>query len=243
MGDIALELDLSEHMQRRIFWLGGYNLDILRLLDRRLAPGMVFVDVGANIGELSLFASRRVGPSGRVYAFEPEPSIAATLRRHVEMNRAANVEVEAIALSDRSGELPLYLRPPTEVGREKNDGLATLIAAPGAIKVSTVRVDRFDDWTEGVQLAHLDVLKVDIEGGELAFLEGASESIRRFRPGIVVEASRPSLEAAGFRCADLIERIQALGYRIQLIDPAGSARALPAADRIEHANLWATPSQ
>jgi hypothetical protein len=70
-GDLTIDLSLSEHMQRRLFWMGYYNREIVALLDRIVRPRMVFIDVGANIGEITLVAAKRVGTSGRVISFEP----------------------------------------------------------------------------------------------------------------------------------------------------------------------------
>src|SRR5579863_2846250 len=85
-GDLRMELDLGEHMASQVFWFGYYSRDLLQALDRLLKPGDVFLDVGANIGEVSLFAAKRVGRAGRVTAFEPIPDLARKLRSHARVN-------------------------------------------------------------------------------------------------------------------------------------------------------------
>jgi len=69
-GSLTIDLRLNEHLQSQIFWYGYYSRDIVMTMDRILTPGMVVFDVGANIGEISLCAARRVGSEGGVYSFD-----------------------------------------------------------------------------------------------------------------------------------------------------------------------------
>ena len=72
-------------------------------------PGMIVVDVGANVGYFSLLAAELVGSSGKVYAFEPEPGNNGILQQNIEINSLSNIQVEEMAGSDNSGVADLYL--------------------------------------------------------------------------------------------------------------------------------------
>src|SRR5688572_13621160 len=87
---------ISESIRQRKIWAEAET----RLFRELIRPGMVVVDVGANIGYFSLLASTLVGPTGRVYAFEPDPVNCALLRKNVRLNRVTNIEVIESALSD-----------------------------------------------------------------------------------------------------------------------------------------------
>ena len=79
-GDLTMRVDLSEHMGGKIFWFGYYDRDELMAINQILRPGMFVVDVGANIGEVTLFCAKRdVGGEGKVFSFEPEERIHPVL--------------------------------------------------------------------------------------------------------------------------------------------------------------------
>ena len=78
-----MELDLSDDLDRMVYFLGRYyDLDLQLLLDELLRPGDTFINVGANVGYVVLHAASRVGPRGRVIAFEPQPGCCRKLRRN-----------------------------------------------------------------------------------------------------------------------------------------------------------------
>lgn len=164
-----------------------------------LADGDVVIDVGAHIGVFALYAAKR-NPRGRVIAVEPAPLNLELLRENLSRNRAGNVVVHAIGLSDRPGEAKLYSR-----GDHSMYSMAESTAGP----VYTVaRVRTLDELagSEGLSICHL--LKIDVEKLELKVLEGAPKTLAITRQ-VIVEAEkegamhervRALLEAAGFAC-------------------------------------------
>jgi len=103
-----VELDLSDHIQRNVY-LGTYEPQDSRLVQRYLSPGNTFVDVGANFGYYSLMAASVVGNSGRVIGFEPNPELCDHLRGTIEKNKIVNVTVEQAGVSDQAGHADLFL--------------------------------------------------------------------------------------------------------------------------------------
>src|SRR5690606_31178360 len=105
---LRIEVRIGEHMGSHLFWYGAYNRDLLALLDRLLRPGMVVLDIGANIGEIALACAARIGAGGVVYAFEPSGRVVSLLRRNIGLNPSLQLEVVEQALGDHSGRGQLY---------------------------------------------------------------------------------------------------------------------------------------
>jgi FkbM family methyltransferase len=154
-------------------WLGSYEAEVQELLVSLVKPGSVVYDLGANAGFFTLLAARLVGPAGRVYAFEPLPANLELLRRHLELNRCANVTVVAAAVSDRDGR-----------ARFGGAGSTARLEEEGAVEVATARIDTLIARGE---LAPADLVKLDVEGAELAALEGMDGLLRDARPRLLIE--------------------------------------------------------
>lgn len=144
------------------YLIEDYEPEMRRWLDDLLRPGMVVADVGANIGYISLFAARRVGPSGRVVAVEPGPDNLSFLRRNVEANRMPWIEIIPCAAGAVKKRDTLYLGT---IGTTHSLHGAT----PGA-RTLTIDVAALDEIVPG----RLDLAKIDAEGSELDVLAGMS---------------------------------------------------------------------
>jgi FkbM family methyltransferase len=153
-------------------WLGTYEAEKQGAIVRHLAAGAVFYDIGANVGVYTLLASKLVGDNGQVVAFEPLPENLAFLRRHIELNRCANVRVVEAALSDRSGSGMLATEGHRSMGR---------LTTGGSVAVAVLALDAA---VARLGLPLPGVLKMDIEGGEAAALRGAGRTVDSSRPTI-----------------------------------------------------------
>ncbi len=156
-------------------WLGIYEWEKARLLQRTLEPGMVFFDIGAMAGYFTLLAARLVGPQGRVYAFEPLPRNLAYLRRHVAMHGFDNVTMVEAAVSDSSGVATFEPGAHASAGR---------LAQRGSLQVRTIALD------EEIAAGRLPVphaIKIDVEGAELDVLQGAGRTLRIARPRLFLD--------------------------------------------------------
>jgi len=181
-------------------WLGVYEQEKQSALAAAVRPGDVVYDVGANVGFYSLLASALVGPAGAVFAFEPLPRNLAILRRHLALNRAANVRVIAGAVADRPG-----------VARFDTSGIPEMarLSDAGGLEVPTVRLD---DLLAAGQIAPPAVMKIDVEGAEYAALCGARGLLARHRPALLLATH--GAEVHGRCCALLRE----LGYGLEPLD-------------------------
>jgi FkbM family methyltransferase len=242
-GDFKITLAFNEHMQSLIFWLGYYNLDIVSLLDRLLRPGMVILDVGANVGELSLVAARRVQPGGQVLAFEPIDRIADELERNCRTNKLDCVQVIRLALAEESGELKIYRPMARFSDGTEHDGLATLYpTVERSLDAGTVSVSTVDEQVRQFGLGRVDLIKIDIEGAEMACLRGAIQTLRSFAPYLLIELQESTATAAGYSAADIVDFLGTLGYEFWRIDRGGTLRQLTRDNLQPSQNVLCTPT-
>jgi len=168
-----------------------------------LAPGDVFVDVGANCGAYSLFAARRVGATGCVLAIEPMPEMIARLRFNVRANGFANVQIFETAIGPEAGSATLFV----DTARR---GHSSLIALDGATS-TTVPVAPLLSIVTQARIDRIDALKIDVEGYEdRALLPFIADAERRLWPQrIFMEITWQSRWQT-----DCVSRLQAAGYRV-----------------------------
>jgi FkbM family methyltransferase len=152
------------------------------LLDKFLRPGDWAMDVGANVGHYTMRMSDLVGPGGRVIAIEPVPDTFALLAGNVRLFERANVSLFNLAASDRLSECGIFI-PRFSEGLQNYYQARLVTDDAEAIHVLTLPLDALA-LPETVRL-----VKIDVEGHELAVLRGMSEFLARARPVIIVETS------------------------------------------------------
>ncbi|MEJ1098015.1 MULTISPECIES: FkbM family methyltransferase [unclassified Pseudoxanthomonas] len=242
-GDLDLDLDVSEHMQRRIFWMGYYSREIVALLDRIVHRGMVFIDVGANIGEITLVAAKRVGGAGQVISFEPMDAVADKLVANIGRNRLDQVTVVRTGLADAVGSAPIYASCGQGADHDEHHGLGSLYGgSAGEVAVQTIQITTLDSFLALNPISRLDIVKIDIEGAELPCLKGAVQTLRRFKPLLIIEVQAQSSTTAGYQQADILDYLAPLGYRFQSIGRSGRLRPLGARDLASYQNVLCTPT-
>ncbi len=179
--------------------------------EKSFAPqsGDVVVDVGANIGCFSLRAARKVGPEGKVFAFEPMADNFAMLKENIRLNGLLTDNIIPVeeALGDYEGEAELRVY---EV-----DGSSSLLPRPNRRlrRTDRIRVSTLD----AKRLQRLDFLKLDAEGFELSILKGASETLKRCHPQIAGEA-HPQFSDSG---KTIMRYLQNLGYEGEVAEQFG----------------------
>lgn len=200
---IILQPDLFSHRVMAGYLLNGsvYDPETTQYLVQNLREGSVFVDIGAHIGWFSLVASRIVGKTGKVFAFEPDRSNYTRFLEHLEVNGIENVVPFNMAVSSTSGLAPFHINSDNDGGHalydpgvhecnEETRREHRVIEVP-AISVDTFLVDFLGDRT-------VDILKVDTEGAELSVLQGACHllDIGRIR-SVIAEVNPVGLSAMG----------------------------------------------
>jgi FkbM family methyltransferase len=173
-SDLHLNVDRGRAMGAAIYWTGFHEFKEFLFLDRYLKPEMTFIDVGANLGEYSLFAAKRL-TQGRVLAFEPLPSMQAVLRENIALNKLRNIDVFPFGLSSQAEMLTIH------EFEDAHEGLATFYPGQRGSRPSVdVPLRTLDEVVVSLQLDRVDFIKIDIEGGELKALQGCRSVIEKF---------------------------------------------------------------
>ncbi len=206
----------------------------LAYLEKVLSPGKVFIDVGANFGVYTLVASKLVGTSGRVIAFEPTAQSFAILRQNIALNHFANVRAFQFALAQRRGKAWLY-HGWDPVGNSL--GKDPLCGNEG----EEVQTEALDKLLEEKGIDRVHAIKIDVEGAEELVLRGAIRCLTTHRPIVIFEfnpgcAARLGLSPCGAR--DLLE---SLGYEFVLLGDC--ARSNNPESRPTYFNIVAIPKQ
>lgn len=196
---------------RFLYYRGLAEERLILRMRQLLKPGMTFVDIGANIGLYSVIAAHCVGPTGRVFAFEPQQGLAERFWENMKLNRLDNVIHEPVALGRTPGTATLFQL-------SGDDGRATLRLRPeersvGRVAVVTVRT--LSDVLREHEVVSVDGMKIDVEGGELDVLEGSQDWMTVAPPRFIIfECIKMLLARFGHRSQDLIDFLRGYGYTV-----------------------------
>lgn len=221
--ELRIWVRLGDVVDQSVYLYGAHEYVAARVLATLAPPAGVVADVGGHHGAFTLLAAEKVGPLGRVLAFEPNPAPRHRLVRNVAVNDLRHVTVYAEALSDRVERARLFLS-----GDSSRSGNASLVLRDGVDgSAGTVEVEAalLDDVVEEAGIDRLDVMKIDVEGSEHRVIEGGRGALDAFRPAVIFEVNGLTRTAAGFS-APAIESLRRLGYRLfgMRLDGAGEAR-------------------
>lgn len=217
-----------------------WNWHVLSACAAVLRPGDTFFDIGANIGFMSLELARIFSsPHGsvplRVVAFEPLPPLVEAIRESVRLNAGVMVDVREEIVSDAAGAGELFLGShsihASTKAREKDST---------ALRLPTVRLD---DLVAAGAVPPPHVIKIDVEGGELAAFHGARRTLQVHQPQIIFESDENSVRFKYAR-RDLFASLAELApYRFMRIQPDGTGLAAISPDsdaRTDPADVLAT---
>jgi FkbM family methyltransferase len=213
----------AEHLS---YLLGTDEPHLQRTIRRYVTPGDTVFDIGANIGYVSLSLAKRVGPRGRVIAFEPIPQNIAAFRNNIEINAIANVQLFEFAASEKAGTVVIRMA--------ENPSTASIIwhrdnPAATELSVNTISID---DLVEEGELAYPKFVKIDVEGAEAPVLQGMRRTLAAARPVLFVECSDAGREVVW-------GLLQELGYRCQ---SAITRKSVSTLDDYRHSDfLWLPP--
>jgi FkbM family methyltransferase len=230
-GGARFACDLSDEIAREVCLTGCYEPPVTRLLQRRLYAGGVMVDVGANWGYFTLVAAAAVGRSGRVLALEPDPRQFERLSENIRLNAFAHVTATPAAAAACAGSAVLagYHDDARNRGVSRIDGHA---AGP-RFEVACTTIDDVTATSPRV-----DVLKIDVEGGEFDVLRGMTTGLasERYR-AIVLELHPELLQRRGQSADDCVRLLGDAGYRGWTIDQSRRVYARAAAAHVPSRDL------
>ncbi|MEV0444927.1 FkbM family methyltransferase [Streptomyces spectabilis] len=233
-------VDTRDLIQRYLYLFGVWEPHMSRWLRGRLRPGDVFVDVGANIGYLSVLGARLVGPEGRVVAIEASPEFHRRVLLHRELNGCDNIRAVNAAVSDRRQRLTFVLASAHNMGANSVvpwDG-------PVASRFETQAVP-LPELLEPDEIARARVIKVDVEGAEGSVVRGLAPVLDRLRPDaeIAVEVTPERMAQLGDSVDELLETMRAHGFHTYRLLNDYAPGSYPAAVRYAGAgpDRWRGP--
>ena len=191
-------LSSDQYVGRSFKEYGQFSQGEVEIFTHFLRPGMVALDIGANIGAHTVPMAQLVGPKGAVVAFEPQPMLHRILCANLVLNSIPNSITYAMALGDSQGTCQI---PVLDYSQSNNYGGVSMDMVDEG---EPIPIGRLDDF----QLERVNFIKLDVEGFESKVLGGAVETIRRCRPVMYVENDRAD------RSPELIQRLFDLGYRL-----------------------------
>ena len=181
-----------------------YDSLLSKVIQQKLHPGDVFVDVGANNGFFSILASSIVENSGKVYSFEPTKATFARLVRNIEINNFSNIIPFNVALGNRKGKETFY-----DFG--KLDGSNSFIGEKSAIPL-TVEMEMLDNILGSIMP---NIVKIDVEGFEREVLWGAKRTVLRNDDVILIfEYNRSLLRKKGEGYSEVINLLRSNGFKL-----------------------------
>lgn len=194
---------------------GAYESTLCTALQKVLRPGSVFLDVGANIGVLSIFAAHRWCPQGTVLGFEASPQIFDHLSANVQANPHRALDIVHAAVTSRSGDTMTFYNAP-----ESKFGMGSLTNRFGTEGVAVPTV-ALDDAVRAHGIDRVRAIKVDVEGFELGVFQGATQILTQPSAPVVFfefndwAENRPE---QGVRAGDAQRFLLDLGYRLQRLE-------------------------
>lgn len=204
-GRLAGATLLLDMQIEKDYWLGSYEPELQDAIGRHIRPGMVVYDVGANVGYISLMLARVVGENGRVLAFEPLPANAERIRRNAALNpEGQRLELHELAVSNGPGTVRFRVHASNAMGRMetvegRTEGYGDSIEVPTA---------GLDELVYERGLPAPDVIKMDIEGGEVLALPGAARLLAEKHPLLLLELHGPAAAKVAW------EVLKAANYRL-----------------------------
>ena len=201
------------HVSRQIRERGVWEEYETHLLCHYLASGDHFLDAGANIGYFTVVAAQRVGSSGRVFAFEPEPGNYELLCFNLELNGLQQqVHARQAALGNCAGPVDLHLHP-------HNLGDHQVFASESGREIVSVPSLCGADYL-ATRVAALDMVKIDTQGAECQVVLGLYPLLRASgdKLRMIVELTPYSLRAAGSSGSELISLLAELQLPLAIID-------------------------
>jgi FkbM family methyltransferase len=204
-GDLAGYTIVLDMQVDKDYWLGTYEMELQSAVRKFVRPGSIIYDVGANIGYVSLLLAKAAGPTGKVFAFEPLPANLERLRRNLALNRMENaVTVIPSAVTNAPG--PVRFLVHASGGMGKAVGSAGWEGSyQSEITVEGTSLDEFVYW-QGNPIPQ--VVKMDIEGGEVLALPGMRRLLAEAHPLMLMELH--SAQA----CRAAWEALTSAGYQL-----------------------------
>lgn len=207
-----MRVRFPDTIQSYVYFFGIWEPSITAYLTRALAPGDIFIDVGANVGYDTLLASHLVGPTGTVHAIEASPHVYGLLIENLALNECTNVTPHRVAVCAAPCSVPVYLHDPCNLGG------TTIVPA-----VARRRAVTLETTVSGLPLSAIipeatilsaRLIKIDVEGAEWPVVQGFAELLPRLAPftELLIEISAEGLADHGITIPEFLNHFRRAGF-------------------------------
>jgi len=199
-------LNPTEHIQQQLFWYGYYEKELGDLLKKLIKPDHIFIDIGANLGYFSLLVAAS-SPTVKVISFEPVDEHFRKINANIAVNDIKNISVFHAAVGDIAEEKEMF------ISGADNSGMSSFHEPENySGKKEKVKVVTLDDWIKTSGLSKVDIIKLDIEGSEVAALRGMKEVLQNFKPVVIVEINPETLAMFNLKPLHIYDYFKQLGF-------------------------------
>ena len=214
---LKINCDLTQNIQRNIYFWGNYEPEYCEYWIKFARHSRVVFDIGANVGVYSLLAAA-VNPKASIHAFEPTPAIFDMLTKNIRLNDLRNIHTNAVGVGSRSGRAILR---ECRGSNGANEGMNFVVN--NALKTDDsdlpIPLTSLDDYCGEVKIDQIDIIKMDIEGGEYAALQGARKLLQEQAiKCIFLELTEWAANRSGHSTIDIKRILREAGYRIYQLD-------------------------
>ena len=190
-----------------------YEESEAKIMEEKIETGNIVVDIGANIGLHTLNMARIVGNTGRVFAFEPDPSNFEILRKNVKINNYQNIILEEKAVGDKHGRATLY--------QSHHPGNHRLFPqtkqAKGEVEVELTSLDKY--FIDSNLAEKINFIKIDVEGLEFSVLNGMKNILKNNKKiKILFEFVPENIMEVGFAPIGVLNLLTSIGFKLYCID-------------------------
>lgn len=176
-----------------------------------IREGMTVLDIGANIGALTLQMAKKVSPSGKIFSFEPSPLNYQYASKNISLNNFSNIKMINQGLGNEKSTAFLYNVNP------KNRGMLRLLQDEeqnNSYEKEAVEIDTLDSSIKNFSIPKPDFIKIDVEGFEYKVLEGAYETLSKYKPALFIELDDQNLREQKSNAKELVQFLKRLEYKI-----------------------------
>ncbi|OGU40308.1 MAG: hypothetical protein A2X61_10850 [Ignavibacteria bacterium GWB2_35_12] len=180
---IKMDLDLNEFLQSYLYLFGSYELPTIRFIKKTLKKGDIVIDIGANVGYLSLTFAQIIGDLGKVYGFEPEKRNFEIFNENIKLNGFKNIHPYKLAVSDNNKIIKLYL------SKNENQGIHSTLLHTDTLSENFEEIEAIilDDFVIQNKIYKIDLVKIDVEGAEIDVVNGMKNILRDKKPVLILE--------------------------------------------------------
>jgi len=206
LGNFYMLLNPTEHIQQQLFWYGYYEKELGDLLKKIVRPDDVVIDIGANIGYFSLLVANNI-PSVNVISFEPVKDLFQSMNENISLNDFKNISTINAAVGEINEEKELYISAFDNLGMSSFKQPENYSGKKERVKVVTI-----DNWFKTSGLSKIDIIKLDIEGSELAALKGMKDILQKQKLVLIVEVNPETLSMFSVKPSDICDYLKQLNF-------------------------------